>query len=51
MISVKAASRLAGLQAMTRIPSMKITDTAESHTTYDYIVLQACSYQISNLPK
>jgi hypothetical protein len=43
---VKAARGLAGLQAINRIPPMKITEAAETHTTYDYIVLQACIYQI-----
>jgi hypothetical protein len=49
-IDVKTARGLAGLLALNRIPPMKITDAAETHTTYDYNVLQAC-INLPNLPK
>jgi hypothetical protein len=47
---VKAARGLAGLQAINRIPPMKINDAAETHTIYDYIVLEA-RINLPNLPK
>ncbi len=50
-IDVKAARGLAGLQAINRIPPMKITDATETHTWYHLWLHCIASIHLPNLSK